>query len=310
MTTRVAGIDCGTNSIRLLIADRYEDGHLEDIVREMRIVRLGEDVDKTGRLASQALERTFAALDEYAHLIRSHGVEKVMFVATSASRDAENSAEFVAGVESRLGIKPEVIAGTREAELSFRGATSALKPSSLKPVLVVDIGGGSTEFALGTDDLSASISVDMGCVRLTERFLKEGKREDAELFIDELLDRADEVVNFSQVATLVGLAGSVTTITAHALGLDEYDPERINGASLTLEQVDNSCAALFYASASEKEKMSFMHPGRRDVIAAGALIWSKIINRVDSEVARAGGRLGEIITSEHDILDGIALAAK
>ncbi|OKL50272.1 Ppx/GppA phosphatase family protein [Boudabousia marimammalium] len=306
---RVAGIDCGTNSIRLLIADVDQQGKLHDIERLMKVVRLGEDVDKTGRLAPQALERTFTALDEYVALIRQHGVKHTLFVATSASRDAENAGEFIAGVERRLGVGPRVISGDQEAAFSFTGAMAGVPATAPRPVLVVDIGGGSTEFAIGSKSVEASISVDMGCVRVTERFLRSGAEDEAHQYVNQLLDDADRVVDFSKVGTLVGVAGSVTTITAHALGLKRYDPAAIDGAALTVEQIHASTEALRFASSAEKAQMLFMHPGRRDVIGAGSLIWEMIVDRVSAEVSQAGRQLGKIITSEHDILDGITLGA-
>ncbi|OKL46346.1 exopolyphosphatase [Boudabousia liubingyangii] len=305
----LAGIDCGTNSIRLLIAQQQEDGTLKDLVREMKVVRLGQDVDKTGRLAPEALERTFAAVEEYAQKIREYDVQKALFVATSASRDAENAADFVSGVKARLGIEPAVISGDQEAQFSFSGALSGVGSSLTGPLLVVDIGGGSTEFVRGTETAQAAISTDMGCVRVTERFLKDGRVEEAKEFINGLLDEADQVVDFSSINTLVGLAGSVTTITAYALGLEKYDPQRIDGTQLSPQDVIKACEGLRQASEEAKAQMGFMHPGRRDVIAAGALIWQLIVERLLAAREEAGQELNPVVTSEHDILDGITLAA-
>ncbi|AOZ72956.1 hypothetical protein BK816_06350 [Boudabousia tangfeifanii] len=303
---RVAGIDCGTNSIRLLIAD-YQDGRLTDLVREMKIVRLGQDVDKTGRLADEALERTFAAIDDYARAIKEHQVQKVAFVATSASRDAENAAEFVAGVEARLGIKPAVISGHTEASLSFLGASSGLPTDLPLPKLVVDIGGGSTEFAFGAEELESAISVDMGCVRVTERFAGKVNEAPAREFVQALLTEVEKVIDLGKVKTLVGLAGSVTSLTALALGLDSYQPEKIDGTFLSVPEIRQTTERMRLATPEEKAQMGFLHPQRADVIGAGALIWEEIVTQVADRVRQAGGELTGAYTSEHDILDGIAL---
>ena len=230
---RVAAIDCGTNSIRLLIADVVTREHhpaLKDVVREMRIVRLGQGVDATGWLAEAALERTFAAVDEYAALITEHGADRVRFVATSATRDAGNRDVFVAGIRSRLGVVPEVVSGDEEAALSFRGALNAapgLDPADR--VLVVDVGGGSTECVLGTPrEVLAARSVDVGCVRMTERHLGSNpptEEQQAHVLrdVDEAMDVVARTVPLEQTTRLVGVAGTVTTVTAMAMGLKRYD---------------------------------------------------------------------------------------
>jgi exopolyphosphatase/guanosine-5'-triphosphate,3'-diphosphate pyrophosphatase len=311
--TRVAGIDCGTNSIRLLVADVH-DGALTDVDRRMEVVRLGQGVDRTGRIAPDALERTLAAAARYAEICTDLGVQKLRFVATSATRDAENRADFVAGVQAALGVQPEVIGGEEEAELSFRGATSTLGGSHPGPFLVVDIGGGSTEIVLGTTSPVAVASMDVGCVRLTERHLTHDPPTAEQIAaasrdVVAALDAAWRLVPFGRAATLVGLAGSVTTVTAHALDLEEYDPQVIDGTVLPVDRVLTSCRDLLTMSRSRRARLPFMHQGRVDVIGAGALIWSDVIARVRAEVARAGGRLGTVVTSEHDILDGITLSA-
>jgi exopolyphosphatase / guanosine-5'-triphosphate,3'-diphosphate pyrophosphatase len=315
--TRVAAIDCGTNSIRLLVADIEPDGvggtRLTDVERRMEIVRLGQGVDRTGRLDPAALERTLAAARDYAERCRALGVERVRFVATSATRDAENRQEFVDGVRDALGVVPEVISGDEEAALSYRGAVSVLDPSHAGPYLVVDIGGGSTELVLGDGTPQAALSMDVGCVRLTERHLRTDpptREEEAAARADvrRMLDDASAVVPLGRARTLVGLAGSVTTVTAHALGLAAYDPTAIDGATLEVAEVLASCSALLHASHTERAALGFMHPGRVDVIGAGALVWSEIVARVAAEVAADGGALGTVVTSEHDILDGIALS--
>lgn len=317
--TRVAAIDCGTNSIRLLIADvTADDGapasgsRLADVVRTMEVVRLGEGVDRTGRFDPAALERTLAATRRYADACAAHGVERVRFVATSASRDAENRADFVAGVRAALGVEPEVIAGSEEAELSFQGALSAVRGAHRRPFLVVDLGGGSTEFALGSDHVIASRSVDVGCVRMTERHLGEDPPSAEEIQavgadVSAALDVVDADVPLGRTGTLIGLAGTVTTVTARALRLPAYDPARIHGAVLHPDRVLRAARDLLEMTRAERAAQPYMHPGRVDVIGAGALVWSVIISRVRAEVGRAGGKLTEVVTSEHDILDGIAL---
>ncbi|NLE72967.1 MAG: Ppx/GppA family phosphatase [Actinomycetales bacterium] len=311
--TRVAGIDCGTNSIRLLVAD-VEDGRLVDLDRRMEVVRLGQGVDRTGRLAPEALARTLDAARRYAAICADLGAERIRFVATSATRDAENRAEFVEGVREALGVTPEVVDGAEEAALSFRGATSVLAGRHPGPFLVVDIGGGSTEVVLGASDVEAAWSMDVGCVRLTERHLHGDPPSDAEVAaatadVRRLLDDAARRVPFGRTATLVGLAGSVTTVTAHALGLPRYDPAAIDGAVLEVDRALASCAALLAASRAERAALPFMHPGRVDVIGAGALVWAEVVRRVAADVGAAGGALRVAVTSEHDILDGIALSA-
>ncbi|MFH8609513.1 exopolyphosphatase [Streptomyces sp. NPDC018029] len=307
--TRVAAIDCGTNSIRLLVADADPaTGELVDLDRRMTIVRLGQGVDRTGRLAPEALERTFAACREYAAVIKEHGAERVRFVATSASRDAENRDAFVQGVLDILGVEPEVISGDQEAEFSFTGATKELtgRDDVAAPYLVVDIGGGSTEFVVGTDHVRAARSVDVGCVRMTERHLvRDGVVTDpptAEQLdairadIEAALDLAERTVPLKEARTLVGLAGSVTTVAAIALGLDTYDWRAIHHARIPYEQVSAIVDRLTHATHDERAAIPVMHPGRVDVIAAGALVLLAIMDRV-------GAR--EVVVSEHDILDGI-----
>lgn len=312
--TRVAAIDCGTNSIRLLIADVERSNGattLTDVVREMRVVRLGQGVDATGELAPEALERTFAAAADYAGLIREHGAGKVRFVATSASRDARNRDVFVDGIRNLLGVEPEVITGREEAALSFAGASSVLPVLDGQEVLVVDLGGGSTEFVLGTAaGVTAAKSVDIGCVRLTERHLRADpptaeQRAAAEADVDEAIARAAEDVPLERATAVVGVAGSVTTITAHALGLPGYAPEVIHGTELPVEAIRAASADLLSMSRSDRAALPYMHPGRVDVIGAGALVWSRIMERISG---MTGGRIATATASEHDILDGIALS--
>ncbi|MEV0119553.1 Ppx/GppA phosphatase family protein [Streptomyces sp. NPDC050844] len=302
--TRVAAIDCGTNSIRLLVADADPaTGELVDLDRRMTIVRLGQGVDKTGRLAPEALARTFAACREYAEVIKRHGAERLRFVATSASRDAENRDDFVRGVLDILGVEPEVISGDQEAEFSFTGATKELAGTDhlAKPYLVVDIGGGSTEFVVGEDHARAARSVDIGCVRLTERHIRSDPPAPAELDavradIEAALDLAEQTVPIREARTLVGLAGSVTTVAAIALGLDAYDSAAIHHSRISYEQVAEIVGRLAGSTHDERAAIPVMHPGRVDVIVSGALVLLAIMDRT-------GAR--EVVVSEHDILDGI-----
>ncbi len=313
---RVAAIDCGTNSIRLLIADVHstDDGEtrLVDVQRLMRVVRLGEGVDVTGVLGEAALERTFAAVDEYAALIRDADVERIRFVATSATRDAGNRDVFAAGIQARLGISPEVVSGNEEAALSFAGAVSVLPVVDGQNVLVVDLGGGSTEFVLGTGaGVSAALSTNMGCVRFTERYLRsdpptEEQIQEAQAAIEQKLADALAVLPLAAVDKIVGVAGSITTITAHALGLASYQSEAIHAAVVPLETIDAAATSLLHMTREERAALGFMHPGRVDVIGSGALIWRTVLRRLQH---LTGGRLDSATTSEHDILDGIALGA-
>jgi exopolyphosphatase/guanosine-5'-triphosphate,3'-diphosphate pyrophosphatase len=308
--TRVAAIDCGTNSIRLLVADADPaTGELVDLDRRMTIVRLGQGVDRTGRLAPEALDRTFAACREYAEIIKEHGAERVRFVATSASRDAENREDFVRGVLDILGVEPEVISGDQEAEFSFTGATKELmgRADLETPYLVVDIGGGSTEFVVGDGHVRGALSVDIGCVRMTERHLvRDGAVVDppgrAEIDairadIEAALDRVERTVPLAEARTLVGLAGSVTTVSAIAQDLPEYDSAAIHHSRIPYERVREITEWLLASTHAERAAVPSMHPGRVDVIASGALVLLAIMERIGA---------GEVVVSEHDILDGIA----
>ncbi len=308
--SRVAAIDCGTNSIRLLVADAHPGtGELTDLDRRMTIVRLGEGVDRTGRLAPQALERTFAACRAYAEIIERHGAERTRFVATSASRDAENRDDFVRGVVDILGVEPEVITGDQEAAFSFTGATKELtgRTDLRRPFLVVDIGGGSTEFVLGDDRVRAARSVDVGCVRMTERHLvRDGAVTDPPTAgqvaamradIESALDLAEKTVPLREAHTLVGLAGSVTTVSAIAQDLPGYDSAAIHHSRISRERVREISDWLLRSTHAERAAVPSMHPGRVDVIAAGALVLLAVMERVDAR---------EVVASEHDILDGIA----
>jgi exopolyphosphatase/guanosine-5'-triphosphate,3'-diphosphate pyrophosphatase len=303
---RVAAVDCGTNSIRLLIADLDTAGStLTDVDRRMTIVRLGQGVDRTRRLAPEALARTFAACDVYAAAVRDAGVERLRFVATSASRDVENRDEFAAGVRERLGVDPEVVTGDEEATLSFTGATRELAGSGLaEPFLVTDIGGGSTELVLGTPGglPTAARSVDVGCVRMTERHLHDDPPTQAQVAaaradIEAAVRLAAETVPLAHARTLVGLAGSVTTVAAMALDLPTYDRDRIHHARIPSTDVHRVADRLLSMTREQRAALPFMHPGRVDVIGAGALVLAVLLEHVP---------VGDVVGSEHDILDGIA----
>ncbi len=292
----VAAIACGTNTIKLLIGD------LPDVaVRESRMVRLGQGVDATGRLAPEALARAFAAIDEYAALIAEHGVERIRFCATSATRDAENAAEFTAGVHARLGIDPEVLSGDEEARLAFDGALRGTDPLP-DPVLVLDIGGGSTELILGDHATGprAAYSMDIGSVRLHERCLGGDPATPDQLAscvaaIDAALD--DCPVDPADAAAVIGIAGTVTTVAAGVLGLTAYDRDRIHGQELEIEAVHRQVDELVGATRDERLALGYVHPGRADVIDAGALIMSRVLRR---------STVPTVTVAESDILDGIA----
>jgi exopolyphosphatase/guanosine-5'-triphosphate,3'-diphosphate pyrophosphatase len=311
--TRVAAIDCGTNSLRLLVAD-VDPGaaRLTDVDRRMQMVRLGQGVDSTGRLAPEALERTLRALRGYAGLIGDRSAQAVRMVATSATRDAANAADFVQGVESVLGIEPEVLSGTDEAYLSFTGATAEFGVLSGPPgpYLVVDIGGGSTEFVAGGGQARpdrgpagiSAVSVDIGCVRLTERHLHSDPPRPDEISaaaadIDAALDVVAAAIPVTGARTLVGLAGSVTTVAGLALGLGEYDSARIHHARIPVAQVTAQTRRLLGQTRQERAALGVMHPGRADVIAGGAMVLERIMQRFG---------FADVLASEHDILDGIA----
>jgi exopolyphosphatase/guanosine-5'-triphosphate,3'-diphosphate pyrophosphatase len=301
---RVASIDCGTNSIRLLIADVDRDG-LRDVVREMRIVRLGQGVDRTGRLAPEALERTRVALADYAAAIRDHGAERVRMVATSATRDAVNRDEFTGVVRAELGVDPEVITGREEAELSFAGAASALHEVN-GPLLVADIGGGSTELVRGGDGHLRSHSMDVGCVRMTERHLHDDPPTAAQVDatvadVRKAIEAARSDVPLDEGATFVGVAGTVTTIAAIARGLDRYDPQLIHRSVITAAQVAEVTDRLLRMTHAERAALPVMHPGRVDVIGGGAIVLRTLVEETGAE---------SVIASEHDILDGIALSLR
>ena len=302
--TRVAAIDCGTNSIRLLIAEPDGSGGLNDLKRRLEIVRLGQGVDATGEFHPDALRRTFAAVDDYAELIKKAEVpvENVHFVATSAARDAKNRDSFFLGIKERLGVQADVISGETEARLSFMGALSRITPDG-EPVLVMDIGGGSTELITGSaaGELHSAISLDIGSVRVTERFLKQNPVADDDLerattYVDELL--AGSGVDFDSIGTWIGVAGTATTLAGVYLELERYDRERVHGARIPVPAIAELLNRLAGLTVEEIRALPSMHPGRADVITGGALVETRVAQRL---------HVGELIVSESDILDGIAL---
>ena len=306
--SRVAGIDCGTNSLRLLVADFSPQGELRDVHREMRVVRLGQGVDATGQLAPEAIERTRVALVDYAKILARTGVQRVRMVATSATRDASNREDFFGMVREVLGVDAEVITGDEEARLSFAGAVGELDPAD-GPFVVVDLGGGSTELVLGdADGVRAAYSTDIGCVRLTERCLPHDPptSEDiaaAEQVVRQTLARAFEEVPVSTARTWVGVAGTMTTIAALAMELPEYDAATIHLSRVPLTRLQEVTERLTAMSRAQRMELGPMHPGRADVIGGGAII-TRVL--ADELAARAG--ITELVVSEHDILDGIALS--
>jgi exopolyphosphatase / guanosine-5'-triphosphate,3'-diphosphate pyrophosphatase len=299
---RIAGIDCGTNSIRLLINDFSQDNNqMHEIVREMRIVRLGEGVDKNKRFSEAALKRTFEAIDEYAQLISENKVDKIRFVATSATRDAENKEEFFSGVRARLNIEAEVITGEVEAALSFMGATKSLAANYPPPYLIIDLGGGSTELVLGDKSPIAAYSMDVGCVRMTERHSPGGNptveqiksiRED----VANQLIKAKQVVAVDTANTVIGVAGTVTTVAAHVLNISSYDPDLLHGAEITSDSITKTAEDFARLSFAERGKLPYMHPGRVEVITAGSIVLDEVVKGINAK---------RIIASERDILDGV-----
>lgn len=338
---RLAAIDCGTHSIRLLISEvDPQSGAMADVMRLNRIVGLGEGVDRTGHLSEAALERTFVAVEEYAGYVRREDVQRIRMVATSASRDADNFSQFSAGVQARLGITPEVISGQVEATLGFTGTLSAHRDIA-SPALTVDIGGGSTEFAFGEassdtgrfDQVTAAVSMNMGSTRVTERYLRpaedargvpsEDAISQAGQFVDSLIAQAGASVPLERAREVVGVAGSVTTLTALELGLDSYEPDKINGAVLDSGALRERARRLIRMPHAEKAQLGPMHPQRVRQIAGGVLVWERILawleahpapgsgtGRSDSGTAPAGAPRGTfpVRTSENDILDGIILS--
>ena len=300
----VAAIDCGTNSIKLLIGRRASDGTLDVALRTSQVVRLGQGVDRTGTLAGEALERTFGAIDDFAVTIRAHDVppERVRFCATSATRDADNAAVFAEGVRRRLGVEPEVLSGDEEAALVFAGAIAAQSPAPPEPVLVVDIGGGSTELVLGEGEVRQAVSMDIGSVRLHERHLHSDPPTAVEVAacvadIDQHLDACG--VPLDRARSVIGTSGTIKTLACGVLALEAYDREAFDGAVLANAQTAAFIGDLVAMTVDERRALPYMHPGRADVIDAGALIWSRILARMP---------VSDHVVSEADILHGIAAA--
>ncbi len=296
-----AAIDCGTNAIRLLIAT-VDGNKVSDRLRVMRTVRLGEGVDTTGEFSNAALERTFTACREYAELLMQYEVKELRFIATSASRDVSNRDAFIVGVKEALGVEPEVISGDQEAELSYRGALSGLHVQG--PVLVADIGGGSTEFVTSLPDGSlVSKSLNIGCVRMSERYLHSDPPTQREIEntvsdIDSQIELIKRTIPINPETTFIGLAGSVTTVAAMAMGLNDYDADLIHGSVVSIEEVDAVTDELLHMTRAQRAELRFMHPGRVDVIAGGALVLR--------ESMRILG-FNQVLVSEKDLLDGVVL---
>ena len=316
----VAGIDCGTNSIRLKIARVDADGMHEVVPRILRVIRLGQDVDKTHRFADEALERAYVAAREFAGVIAEHPIDGLRFVATSATRDAENREEFEDEIERILGVRPEVIPGTEEADLSFLGATSVVNRDDLPaPYLVVDLGGGSTELVIGGDGVSApttqvqgAFSMNIGSVRMTERHLTndpptQTQIDEAVADVDEHIDEAFRTVDAGKARTIIGVSGTVTTMTALAMGLKEYDHTVVDGHRLSLEDAYAVDDKFLRMTRAERREYKTIHPGRIDVVG-GAVVWSRVLARV-SEAAKAdhGEAIDSFVASEHGLLDGSVL---
>ena len=302
---RVAAIDCGTNSIKVLVGEVSEDGGLDVLARDSRVVRLGQGVDRTGVLADEALARTFAAVEELGAVIREHDVppERTRFCATSATRDARNAAIFAEGVRLRLGVEPEVLSGAEEAALVFAGATAGRVPGPPEPVLVVDIGGGSTELVLGEGGAARqSVSMDIGSVRLHERHLASDPPTAQEVAAcrDDVARHLDSCeVDLPRARTVIGTSGTIKTLACGVLGLATYDRAAFDGAELADADTRAFVDRLVAMSVAERRALPYMHPGRADVIDAGALIWSGILARVPGPTH---------LVSEADVLHGMAAA--
>jgi exopolyphosphatase/guanosine-5'-triphosphate,3'-diphosphate pyrophosphatase len=303
--TRVAAIDCGTNSLRLLVADLDPvTGRAVDVERRTTIVRLGQDVDRTGRFAEEALRRVFRTLDEFVDVIETTRPDHVRFVGTSAVRDVSNRQTLLDGVVARLGVAPDVISGPMEAQLSYDGVTRGLAARTgsdfAEPYVVVDIGGGSTELVsrpLGHDEVRTQ-SLDIGSVRITERHLHGDPPTAVELAAAvHDIDAAIETAQLSEVGTLIGVAGTVTTMAAMVLALPEYNRDQIHHARLPTEDLLASCHEVVGMTVAERRRFGFMDPGRADVIGGGALVVAAVVRRAGVDA---------LVASEHDLLDGIA----
>ena len=302
---KVAAIDCGTNSTRLLIAERSADPRGFTILdRRMRITRLGQGVNASKLLAPEAIDRTAAVLREYRTAMDEHGIEQVRVTATSAARDAANREDFFVVAKEIVGVEPELLSGADEARLSFRGATAELDPAR-GPFLVVDIGGGSTEFIAGTDQPDAALSVDVGCVRITEQELHHDPPLAEELsialsIIDAHLDDVDrEVPGAADARTFVGLAGTITTVAAVEIGLPDYDRDRIHHFELTRSAAEDVFRTLATEALHDRRANPGLEPARSDVIVGGCCVLVAIFRHWGFETC---------LVSEADILDGLALS--
>lgn len=324
---RYAALDCGTNTIRLYVADVAPDGEVTRVLRQTEIVRLGQGVDETGELHPDALARTLAAAEKYGQELRRLKPDAIRFVATSASRDARNGHLFTEGIKAAIGVEPEVITGDEEAALAFAGATAWLTDKHPGPYLVVDLGGGSTELVLGesgpptakaiTPQVIAAYSMDVGSVRLTERRLKSdpptaSEVEKARADTDAMIQRARAIVPIEKTRIIVGVAGTVTTLAAYHLGLKTYSAEAVNGLALTPAQIEADCQQMIEMSKQQRLSLGIMQPGRADIIGAGAVIWSEVIRQVTAAVVKAGNPPPLVVASDFDMLDGIVagLAAR
>lgn len=299
--TRVAAIDCGTNSIRLLVCERDAQGKLVELDRRLELVRLGQGVDATGQFTPEALERTMVAIDQFAEAIRELSVERVRFVATSAARDAHNREDFFAGVRERLGIEAEIISGDEEAELSFRGALAGVAVAA-SPVLVIDCGGGSTELIQGSGDgtITHAVSLDIGSVRMRERLLRSDPPTPEEIAAarehdTELLDASG--IDFDSIRTFIGVAGTVTSLSAIHQGLESYQREKVHGSQLTRAELVDLTDRLLTSTVDQVEQTTCLPRKRAEVICAGALIVACIARRVQPPM----------VISESDILDALAM---
>ncbi|MDD6373587.1 MAG: Ppx/GppA phosphatase family protein [Bifidobacteriaceae bacterium] len=317
-SVRVAGIDCGTNSIRLMVATVDGDGMHVEVPRIMRVVRLGQGIDETHRFASDALERTFAACREFADVLREHPVDALHFVATSATRDAQNRDEFEDTVEDILGVRPDVIPGSEEARLSFLGATSVVEQQvrdAEAPYVVVDLGGGSTEIVIGGEgdarfDVQAAYSMNVGSVRMTERHLLADPPTDEQIReaaddIDAHIETAFATVPAGEARTIIGVSGTVTTMTALARGLKEYDRDAIDGVRVAIDDACSTDEAVLRMTRAKRAGYPVIHPGRIDVIGGGALVWTRVLRRIQQAAREAGHDIDSYVASEHGLLDGI-----
>lgn len=310
---RLAAIDCGTNSLRLLVADvDGRAGTVQEVIRRVEIVRLGQGVDASGQLDPAAIARAVGVLREYAQDATRLGVRRMRCVMTSAARDARNVTDVTTPMRDVLapwGCSPEIITGRQEAFLSFSGATAGLRAAGMAPpYLVVDVGGGSTELVLGISDVDVAVSLDVGSVRLTERWLQHDPPTPQEIgelshHVDALIQGAEHDLDLGAVRTLVGTGGTVTTVAAHALGLTQYQRQRVHGSRISVPDVLAACSELASMPRWRRSALGFLPPGRLDIIAAGALVWRRIV-----EVVAARSGVGFAVTSEHDILDGLVRA--